>query len=356
MLCDNNDADKECHEKTGPQIITRQVWDVADEDIDSDFSSFHKHSPSVNINPLQGLHERVTCIIRWILLFLCLWSSFCVISDNALEILLAFLRAVFESMATVVSGIGSFVSSFLKSLHLLKKQLGFDQDKFVKYVVCPKCDSLYNFDDCFELRNRKRVSKNCAFVEFPNHRQLFRRTSCGEPLLREVTLKSGQTKLYPFKVYCYQSVTDTLQPFLMRPGFAAKCELWRNRGIPNGFLCDVFDGRIWREWQYIEGEAFLAVPRNYVFMLNVDWFQPFKHSIYNVGALYMVLMNLPRAERFKPDNVFLVGIIPGPHEPKLTINSYLEPLVAELNQLWKDGIKFKANGESNAEIYHAALL
>ena len=79
MLCDNNDADKECHEKTGPQIITRQVWDVADEDIDSDFSSFHKHSPSVNINPLQGLHERVTCIIRWILLFLCLWSSFCVI-------------------------------------------------------------------------------------------------------------------------------------------------------------------------------------------------------------------------------------------------------------------------------------
>lgn len=259
-------------------------------------------------------------------------------------------------MATVVSGIGSFVSSFPKSLHLLKKQLGFDQDKFVKYVVCPKCDSLYNFDDCFELRNRKRVSKNCAFVEFPNHRQLFRRTSFGEPLLREVTLKSGQTKLYPFKVYCYQSIPDTLQPFLMRPGFAAKCELWRNRGIPNGFLCDVFDGRIWREWQYIEGEAFLAVPRNYVFMLNVDWFQPFKHSIYNVGALYMVLMNLPGAERFKPDNVFLVGIIPGPHEPKLTINSYLEPLVAELNQLWKDGIKFKANGESNAEIYHAALL
>ena len=32
MLCDNNDADKEYHEKTGPQI-THRVWDVADEDI-----------------------------------------------------------------------------------------------------------------------------------------------------------------------------------------------------------------------------------------------------------------------------------------------------------------------------------
>ena len=88
----------------------------------------------------------------------------------------------------------------------------------------------------------------------------------------------------------------------------------------------------------MDGEAFLAVPRNYAFMLNVDWFQPFKHSLYSVGALYMVLMNLPRSERFKPENVLLVGIIPGPHEPKLTINSYLEPLVAELNLLWKDGI------------------
>lgn len=273
MFCNDNDADKEYHERIGPQI-THQVWDVEDEDIDSDLSSFHKHSPSVNVNPFQGLNESVNCIIRWILLFLCLWSSFCVISDNALEILLEFFRAVFESMATVVPVIKSFASSFPKSRHLLKKQLGFHQDKFVKYVVCPKCDTLYNFDDCFELRNRKRVSKNCTFVEFPNHCQLFRRTSCGEPLLREVILKSGQTKLYPFKVYCYQSVTDTLQRFLVRPGFAVKCELWWNRGIPNGFLADVYDCRVWKEWQYFDGEAFLAVPRNYAFMLNVDWFQP----------------------------------------------------------------------------------
>ena len=44
----------------------------------------------------------------------------------------------------------------------------------------------------------------------------------------------------------------------------------------------------------------------------------------------MVLMNLPRTERFKSDNVFLEGVIPGPHEPKLNNNTYLQPLVAEL--------------------------
>lgn len=106
----------------------------------------------------------------------------------------------------------------------------------------------------------------------------------------------------------------------------------------------------------MDGEAFLAVLRNYAFMLNVDWFQPFKHSLYSVGALYMVLMNLPRSERFKPENVLLVDIIHGPHEPKLTINSYLEPLVAKLNLLWKDGITERGHGALTGEVYHAALL
>ena len=96
----------------------------------------------------------------------------------------------------------------------------------MKYVVCPKYDTLSNFDDCHVLQHTKRVSKNCTFVEFPNHRQHFRRTECGEPLPQEVTLKSGQTRLYPFKVYGYQSVIGTLKRFLRRPGFTLKYELW----------------------------------------------------------------------------------------------------------------------------------
>ena len=70
----------------------------------------------------------------------------------------------------------------------------------------------------------------------------------------------------------------------------------------------------------------------------------------------MVLMNLPRSERFKPENVFLVGVIPGPLEPKHNINSYLQPLVAELNALWRDGIRVKRHGSTDVEKFHAALL
>ena len=43
-------------------------------------------------------------------------------------------------------------------------------------------------------------------------------------------------------------------------------------------------------------------------------------------------MNLPRDERFLPENV-ICGIIPGP-EPKRNINYFLLPLVSDLQKLW----------------------
>lgn len=192
----------------------------------------------------------------------------------------------FDSMGTIFPVVASFAVLFPKSVHLLRRQLGLDKDRFIKYVVCPKCHTLYNFDDCYELACGRKVTKKCAFVQFPNHRQHFRCTKCGEPLLKEVSLRSGGTKLYPHKVYCYNSIIENLRQFLQRPGFVNKCELWRSRDIPDGFLAGIFDGRIWKEGNMWVGDHILAAPRNYAFLLNVDWFQPFKHSLYSVGVLY----------------------------------------------------------------------
>ena len=50
--------------------------------------------------------------------------------------------------------------------------------------------------------------------------------------------------------------------------------------------------------------------------------------------MYIVILNLPRDERFKEENLILVGLIPGPKEPKLHMNSFLEHLVDDLQQLW----------------------
>jgi len=71
-------------------------------------------------------------------------------------------------------------------------------------------------------------------------------------------------------------------------------------------------------------------------MLNCDWFQLFSQSRYTVGVIYLVILNLSRSIRFRPEKIIIAGILPGAKEPKNT-NSYLRPLVKELNTLWTDG-------------------
>ena len=58
-------------------------------------------------------------------------------------------------------------------------------------------------------------------------------------------------------------------------------------------------------------------------MLNCNWFQPFHHTQYSIGVIYLVILNLPRTIRFKPENIIIVGIISGPSEP--TANLILGP-------------------------------
>ena len=115
----------------------------------------------------------------------------------------------------------------------------------------------------------------------------------------------------------------------------------------------VYDGRIWQEFQSVNGIPFLSLPFNYAFLINIDWFQPYKHTVHSEGVIYLALLNLPRQERFLQKNVILVGVIPGPKEPKKNVNSFLAPLVEELLHLWKGVIM---TTEKNTKVLVRAAL
>ena len=125
--------------------------------------------------------------------------------------------------------------------------------------------------------------------------------------------------------------------------------------MPEGMLSDIYDGCVWKKFLNLQGRAFLSQPHNLALMLNCDWFQPYKHTQYSVGVLYLTILNLPRSIRFKPENVIIAGIIPGPSEPKqYGMNCYLRPLVKELNSLWTDGISIDTN--LGTVLVHVALI
>ena len=58
----------------------------------------------------------------------------------------------------------------------------------------------------------------------------------------------------------------------------------------------------------------------------VDWGEYCEKPPYKIGLIFFAILNLPAEIRYKQGNVILGGIIPGPAEPQLVINSYLEPI------------------------------
>lgn len=108
---------------------------------------------------------------------------------------------------------------------------------------------------------------------------------------------------------------------------------------------DVYDGKIWREFQTYHGEPFLENSFTYGLMLNIDWFKPCKHTEYSIGAIYLTVMNLPRNVRIKQENVLLIGLLPGLREPKHDVNAFLKPLVQELLKYW-NGVEMRAHSFS----------
>ena len=84
-------------------------------------------------------------------------------------------------------------------------------------------------------------------------------------------------KQVPQKIFVYYSIIESLQKLIKMPGFRSKCEEWRNRYVPDGWLADVYDGQLWKDWMKPNSVPFLEVPGNLALMLNIDWFQPFEH-------------------------------------------------------------------------------
>ena len=89
-------------------------------------------------------------------------------------------------------------------------------------------------------------------------------------------------------------------------------------------LADVYDARVWKEFTTDKYKNYFKNPGNLLLSLN------FSHLFIQIILLELCTWEL----RYKIENIILVGIIPGPKEPHLILNSYITPLVQELT---KDG-------------------
>ena len=248
------------------------------------------------------------------------------IPDRAIVVLLRFFKYIFQLVGSMFQV--NIEISIPLSLQKCYALLGLRKTPFTEYLSCPSCHLLFNSDALLATNIRPELI-TCPFVEFPNHPQQRFRLPCNATLFIKVQ-KRGEIKFKPRRVYYYYGLKSAFCVLLNRPEFLLKCNLWSESRNSRGNLADITDGRIWQDM--IKD---MSSPINFLgILINIDFFQPFKLVSYSVGVIYAVIINLPRHIRYKQENVIIIGVIPGPHEPKKHLNSYLGPVVAELQELY----------------------
>lgn len=273
-------------------------------------------------DPQQSSNEHI--LTSWLVLYLLRLQSQHYIPDAAMDGLLKFLCTFFLVLGHFSEACKSLSQHLPHTIYSMRKFAGL-MDTFERLAVCPECNSVYPTKDCID---RPGVSERCKYKPFPRSQR------CNFVLLKTVELASRKRVMYPHSVYCYNSIKSSIERLFSKANFLTLCEHWRKRPVVREVLSDIYDGHLWKEFQTVSGQPFLAAPYNLAFSLNIDWFQPYKLTQCSVGVIYLTILNLPRSVRNNRQNVLLAGIIPGPHEPKRDINSFLKPLVEELKLLW----------------------
>lgn len=270
-----------------------------------------------------------TKFVTFICVFLLTWQTIFRIPNVAIEVIFRFLSLCLLKISEISSSekIRLIYDIFPDTLAKAQVMQSIDTNNFQKLVVCQKCHSTYEYADLMDSREPPK----CSFVRFPRHPQQHMRMKCDEILLKTVRTASGKRLNLPIKVFCYQSIIASIRNLMQQPRMFQLLNHWKARSIPHSVLCDVYDGAVWKSFLSTDNQDMLTL----AFLINVDWFQPYKHVAYSVGAIYLTILNLPRQIRYHRENTLVVGVIPGPHEPRLHMNSFLESLVEELLKLWK---------------------
>jgi hypothetical protein len=116
---------------------------------------------------------------------------------------------------------------------------------------------------------------------------------------------------------------------------------WHRNNISNpNILRHPSDGKAWKHFDEVYPD-FALESRNVRLGLCSDGFTPYTQassSPYSCWSIIVTPYNLPPEMCMTKPYMFLTCLVPGPSNPKAKIDVYLQPLIDDLQRLWKDGI------------------
>ncbi|GJS62682.1 hypothetical protein Tco_0657466 [Tanacetum coccineum] len=149
--------------------------------------------------------------------------------------------------------------------------------------------------------------------------------------------KKTKGKKVANKVVRYFPLTPRLQR-MFNTKHIAKWMTWHATGQSkeNGKMNHPCDGRAWKYFDMMKPE-FSGDPRNVRLGLAADGFNPFgmMSQNYSMWPVILTTYNTPPWMCMKETSLMLTMLIPGPRSPAKDIDVYLQPLIKELQELWK---------------------
>ena len=253
---------------------------------------------------------------------------------RATTVLIAGLRSVLQAAGTPQTTLDLLP----KDPRTIVNKIDLDP-RTTPYLQCPACYALYPYPGTTSHELPPNAVESCT------HRPTPESDMCGVPLWEDQRLGDRILKV-PRRKYIHQSLKEWVGRLLSRPGVEDILDAPHDQPAP-GYMGDIWDSPVLRNFHDTNNEPFFAKHGDdlrFAFSLGADSFHPLgsleaKQSM-SATAIYMVLLNLPKDQRFKYKNMYLAGVIPGPSKPSLEeINHALSLLVDELLEFWK-GIYF----------------
>ena len=245
-----------------------------------------------------------------------------------------------------------FLRIFPADIRTARKLLG--GPKTITYACCPACNSLYppQHEDGVLVYPYVCTSEPCQL-----------RGGC--KLLKVGSTPDGKGKSIgvPQHPFVMQDFHDFVARLLSRPGMEAAIQQSGERMCEEA-IEDIITADGVREIKGPDNAPFLSGGQpdelRLLWCLSVDFFNLYHNKIAgkvaSVGSIVLSCLLLPPDMQHKPENLCLVGIIPGPREPSgEEIDHFLRPLVEVMKESWAYGAIYGTHDYPHGRLVRSAI-
>ncbi|KAJ8770996.1 hypothetical protein K2173_023321 [Erythroxylum novogranatense] len=224
-----------------------------------------------------------------------------------------------------------------------------------------------SFDKILEWYNESLLVDHTMVDSFYNMKKLIR--GLGLPVKKIDCCRIGcmlywgddinldQCKFFPWKRMYYFPLTPRLQRLYASEVTASHMRWHAEHEQEDGVMTHPSDALAWKHFNDTHVD-FAVDSRNVRLGLSTNGFQPFGQygQQYSSWPILITPYNLPTWMCMKEAYMSLTVIVPRPTNPKQKIDVFLQPLIAELQQLWDYGVQTYDVSKQQNFVLRAALM